>query len=263
MAYVRAVLLGLVILGFVLAMPLQWLVLRLLPVRRHEIPMLFHRALCAAVGLRVRVSGVLPRNLPVLVIANHVSWLDIPALGSQAPTGFLAKREVGQWPLIGNFARLQGCVFVDRTRKRSIPQVNRQIASSLLQANALVIFPEATTGDGNRLMQFYSPHFQAAIGAASDAAARAILLQTVTIVYTHRNGLPYDCRTRPGIAWYGDMALLPHLWDILRGGPMDCRLTYGAARRVNASDNRKQLAAAARQSVREMLADQRRGGSRL
>ena len=252
--YLRAAFLALVILVFLLAAPLQWLLAQLFPRARHTLPMLFHRAVCAATGLRVRVSGAPAPARPQFVIANHVSWLDIPALGGHAPLCFLAKTEVGEWPVVGLFARLQGCVFVDRGRRRAIPQVNRQMTQSLLAGRALVLFPEATTGDGNRLLKFYSPHFQAAIDACAPAAgAKTIWMQPLAIRYTRRQGLPYNRLTRPDIAWYGDMALLPHLWDILRGGPVDCELRYGAPVAVTAESRRKPLAAAAAADIHACL----------
>ena len=255
MAYVRAALLGLVILIFLLVIPLQWLVLRLAPYARHWLPMLFHHALCVVTGLRVTVSGALPANVALMLVANHVSWLDIPALGSVVPVSFLAKKEVGKWPIIGAFARLQGCLFVDRNRKRGIPLVNQQITASLAQGNGVVLFAEATTGDGNRLMKFHSPHFQAAIAAAGAGAAAVV---PVALVYTCRNGLPYDLLNKPDIAWYGDMALLPHLWGILRGGPVDCSIHLGAAVTVTVKDNRKNLALAMQQLIRGEIGRHRR-----
>lgn len=254
MAYLRAAFLAFVILVFLLAAPLQWLLGKLFPRARHILPMLFHRAVCAAAGLRVRVTGApVPARAP-LVVANHVSWLDIPALGGHAPLCFLAKKEVGEWPVVGLFARLQGCIFVDRGRSRAIPGVNRQLAQSLLAGSAPVLFPEATTGDGNRLLKFYSPHFQAAIdGGAAARGGQTVWLQPLAIRYTRRNGLPFDRLTRPFVAWYGDMALPPHLWDILRGGPVECELRYGAAIAVTADSSRKALAAAAAAEIHACL----------
>ena len=254
-ACVRAVCLGLAITVFLLAVPVQWLLARFWPGARRHLPMLFHRAVCAAIGLRVRVTGTACVLRPQLVIANHVSWLDISAFGSCAPLSFLAKAEVGGWPVIGIFARLQGCVFVDRNRRRAIARVNAEITANLRAGNVLVLFAEGTTGDGNRLLRFCPPHFEAAIAASS--AAQAAWLQPVAITYTRRGGLPFDRRTRPGIAWYGDMALLPHLWAILRSGPVDCELRYGPPLPVMPDSRRKALALSAQREIRACLAADR------
>ena len=248
-------------------MPLQWLLTKAAPRARHVIPQWFHRALCAAIGVRVAASGFAGAAEPRLIVANHLSWLDISALGSCAPVTFLAKREVADWPVVGRLARLQQCVFVERAQKRAIPQVNQRIAESLQAGNTLVLFPEATTGDGNRLLRFSSAHVQAAVNAAKGAAATAaaeaasaqrVWLLPVAIIYTRRGGLPYDRITRPAIAWYGDMALLPHLWDILRDGPIDCELRAGEPLLVTPSTNRKTLTRQAEHAIRLALARGRR-----
>lgn len=262
MAFLRALRLALVLAGFVLiAAPLQWLVVKFAPSARAAIPMLFHRAVCGAMGVRVRVIGAPSPARPQLVVANHISWLDISAMASGFPLWFLAKTEVGEWPVVGLLARLQGCLFVNRSRWRAIPEVNRQIADCLRQGRALVLFPEATTGDGNRLLKFHSSHFEAAIAASGgDAPAR---LQPVSITYTRRNGLPYDRLTRPSIAWYGDMELLPHLWEILQNGPVDCELRFGPPITAAPDSLRKELAQLTRANIRAAIAAarQRDGGA--
>ena len=249
----RAFLLGCIVLGFICAMPLQWLACRLRSPLRHWLPRWFHKAVCAAMGMRVATVGQAARDRPRMVVANHVSWLDIPALGSSMPLSFLAKKEVGEWPVIGAFARLQNCLFVDRTRKRALPEVNRSMAASLGSGNALVLFPEATTGDGNRLLRFHAPHFAAAI--VTSRTSGSCWLQPVAVQYRRRNGLPFDRLTRPGIAWYGDMTFLPHLWSILRDGPIDCLLIHGEPLAVAPDSHRKQLASACRVALRGLLAD--------
>ena len=84
----------------------------------------FQRLACAALGVEVRVHGRPPGKR--LIVANHVSWLDILVLGSIEPMTFLAKREIGAPALGGRLARLQGIIFVDRRRRRCIPSVNSE-----------------------------------------------------------------------------------------------------------------------------------------
>ena len=240
------------------AAPIQWLVTKLAPSARAVIPRLFHRSLCAIMRVRVQVHGSPSLIRPQLIISNHISWLDIPALGSRFPFWFLAKQEVGAWPIIGFLARLQGCVFVNRNRKRAIPEVNLKICEAIHQGAALVLFPEATTGDGNRLQKFHSPHFEAAIAASLRSKMGAdACLQPVTIVYTRRNGLPLDRLTRPSIAWYGDMGLLPHLLEILKSGPIDCELRFGSPFNARGDSRRKALAQSARHEIQAGLASAR------
>lgn len=258
MAFLRAFRLALVLAGFVtIAAPLQWLIVKFAPSARARIPMLFHRAICGAVGVRVRVIGAPSTARPQLVVANHISWLDISALACRFPLWFLAKTEVGEWPVVGALARLQGCFFVKRGSKRAIPQVNQQMSDGICGGVRLVLFPEGTTGDGNRMLKFHTSHFQAAI-AASKTGADACL-QPVSIAYTRRNGMPFDRLTLPSVAWYGDMELLPHLWKILQNGPIDCELRYGPPIPVAPRSHRKALALLARAEIQAGIAAARQG----
>ena len=143
-------------------MPLQWLSLRLrLPTRR-AIPVAYHRTMCALLGVRVRVAGERLRQHPLLIVANHVSWLDICVLTALAPVVFVAKREVASLPLFGLLARLQRSVFVDRERRLPTAATNAEIAARLADGDPVVLFAEGTSSDGNRVLPFRS----SLIGAA-------------------------------------------------------------------------------------------------
>src|SRR6266571_3968335 len=101
----------------VVLMPVQWLsVVLKLPTRRW-IPVVYHRMICALIGVRVHVVGARSTEYPLLVVSNHSSWLDIPVITAVAPVVFVAKREVASWPIFGLLAKLQRTVFVDRTRR--------------------------------------------------------------------------------------------------------------------------------------------------
>ncbi len=115
----------------------------------------FQRLACAALGVRVRVHGR-PAAGKRLIVANHVSWLDILVLGSIEPMIFLAKKEIGAPALGGRLARLQGIIFVDRGRRRCIPSVNAEMARAMVKGEPVALFAEATTGDGNRILPFRS-----------------------------------------------------------------------------------------------------------
>src|SRR4029077_17442171 len=165
-------------LGYVLAaiavvtavlLPFQWIAVKLgLPLRR-RIPVLFHRMMCAILGVRVRVIGRKMPEQPLLIVANPVSWLDISVITAVAPVVFVAKQEVACWPLLGLLARLQRTVFVDRTRRHKTRDVNAEIAQRLAEGDPVVLFGEGTSSDGNRVLPFRS----ALIGSARDALAEA------------------------------------------------------------------------------------------
>ena len=119
-------------------------------------------------GLRIEVNGRLARDAPVLVLANHVSWLDISVIGSLGPLSFVAKSEVERWPVVGLFARLQRTVFIDRARRAHTAEVNATVARRLAGGDIIVLFPEGTSSDGNRVLPFRS----SLVGAARAARSR-------------------------------------------------------------------------------------------
>jgi 1-acyl-sn-glycerol-3-phosphate acyltransferase len=222
-----------------------------------RIPVLFNRLLCAALGVDVRVHGR-PEGARRLIVANHVSWLDTLVLGSIEPMTFLAKKEIGAPALGGQIARLQGVIFVDRRRLRGIAKVNAQIAEAMADGDPVVLFAEATTGDGNRLLRFRSSHFEAARQAALSERGADAVVQPVFVDYSRMGGMPLGRRERPLVAWYGDMTFFSHFWRFLRAGAVDCDVYFGAPIRVSPESGRKAIARTTELRVRE-LAQRARG----
>ena len=224
----RLFLLLVLLLGFVLiGAPLQ----RLARARNWKIaswiPVWFCRSLASALQIRVHIHGLQSSLRPQLVVANHVSWTDILVLGSRKAQGFLAKKEVGNWPLFGMLARLQGTVFVDRQWRRGIPGTNQLMAASMLAGNTVVLFAEATTSDGTRIKHFHSSHFAAARDLlALDPGLERVWVQPVAIRYGRRDGLTLGRAGRADLAWYGSMTLLPHVLALLASGPVDCDMYF-------------------------------------
>ncbi|MBV8472006.1 MAG: 1-acyl-sn-glycerol-3-phosphate acyltransferase, partial [Hyphomicrobiales bacterium] len=203
-------------------------------------PVVFHRLLCAALGVRVRVHGRPAPAARRLIVANHVSWLDIPVLGSVAPMTFLAKKEVGAPAWGGRLARLQGLILVDRQRRRGIPRVNAEMVEAMTRGEAVVLFAEATTGDGNRILRFRSSHFEAVRqAAASQGAAGDAVVQPVFLDYSRLGGLAVERRQRPLLAWYGDMTFFGHFWRLLRAGRVVCDVHFGPPIPVSGDSRRK------------------------
>ncbi|MGL4242504.1 MAG: lysophospholipid acyltransferase family protein, partial [Beijerinckiaceae bacterium] len=176
------------------------------------IPLMFHRAAARIMGLKVHVVARPSADRPMLILSNHVSWIDIVALGTVMPLSFVAKAEIATWPVFGLMARLQRSVFVDRTRRNDTGKVNAEIAERLAEGDPIVLFAESTTSDGNRILPFRS----ALVGAAqetilSGGTGKHVCLQPVSLAYTRRDGLPTGRMGRAHIGWYGDMEMLPHL----------------------------------------------------
>ncbi|GAA2188959.1 lysophospholipid acyltransferase family protein [Micromonospora lupini] len=131
------------------------------------------RGTVRAFGVRLVIKGRLPRRRALLV-ANHVSWLDVLAVLAVAPTRMVAKREIRSWPVVGLLAAAAGTVFVDRSRPRALPATVRRVAATLRAGRSVAVFPEGTTwcaGDGAAECRpgggFRPAMFQAAIDAGS------------------------------------------------------------------------------------------------
>ncbi|HXL99242.1 MAG TPA: lysophospholipid acyltransferase family protein [Rhizomicrobium sp.] len=223
----------------------------------------YERFLMHLFDIRVTVVGEPIRDRAVLFASNHTSYLDILILGGTVNAAFIAKAEVGSWPFFGTFARLQRCVFVDRARRSQTDEARDQIRDRLLAGDALILFPEGTSNDGNRVLPFKS----ALLGAAEaeigkDAQGRPIHVpvQPVSVAYTHVHGLPMGREYRPFFAWYADMDLVPHLWEALLTGPIDVVVEFHPPMTVDSAGGRKALAAAAEAIVRDGQARGLAGG---
>ena len=218
-------------------------------------PVLFHRAFVALFGLRVTQSGTPPEaGEPALVLSNHVSWLDIIAVGSLRPLSFVAKSEIAGWPMIGHLAVLQRTLFIDRARRGATATVSAAMGHRLAGGELVVLFAEGTTGDGTRLLPFRSSLVGAARAALQAEGERGrVRLQPLAITYPKRNGLPVVRSERAEIAWYGDMELAPHLATFVQGGPIDVHVVWGAPILFEADSDRKVATAAAEAEVRRAI----------
>lgn len=254
----RLAVLGLVCLGLA---PLQSLAIRRGWRLAGRLPVFVHRVFVRLFGLRLTVRGAPPGGGPTLVLANHVSWLDIPVIGSLCPLSFIAKSEVAGWPVAGQLARWQRSVFIERARRGATAEVNALVAARLGRGETVVLFAEGTTGDGNRLLPFRSSLIGAARAALGGPGLAEVWLQPLTIAYTSRNGLPVTRRDRPEIAWYGDMDLLPHAGALLRSGPLDVVVVWGEPIPFGASSDRKAATQRSEAAVRRALRDLARAQS--
>ncbi len=193
-------------------MPVQYVLTNLTRRASRWLPWAYHRLLCRLLGMTICVQGVLP-PAPALLVANHVSWLDIPLLSAIAPLSFISKREVGTWPLFGAMAKLQRTVFIDRERRHKTGTSSNEIGERLLAGDVLVLFPEGTSSDGTHVLPFKSSYF---------GAVESLNVPVVPITITYL-GMPKF------YAWYGDMDLLPHLWAVIKSGPIKVQVTIHPA----------------------------------
>ncbi len=234
-------------------LPFQWIAVRMKWPMRRRIPPLYHRLVCRILGVRIKTIGRRADVEPLLIVANHMSWLDISVITAVAPVVFVAKREVAAWPVFGLLARLQRSVFVDRTRRRKTLDVNSEIARRLAEGDAVLLFAEGTSSDGSRVLAFRT----ALIGSARDAIAgtgcvKRVWIQPLSIAYTALLGLPLARPNRSAVAWYGRAALLPHLRQLVAYGAIDVTVSWGDPVAYDESSDRKTVARCLEAYVRTM-----------
>ena len=169
------------------------------------------RRLNSAIGLRVRVHGE-PVAGQALWISNHVSWMDIPVLGSIRRLHFLSKAEVASWPLIGTLARIGGTLFIQRGSGDSA-HVSAQMVDALAEGKRVLFFPEGTTTDGHAVKRFFSKLF-------ATATQSQCQIQPVLICY--RDG----DRLHPLAPFIGDDEMGAHLLHILDAGHIDVEVMF-------------------------------------
>ncbi|MFI7077992.1 lysophospholipid acyltransferase family protein [Micromonospora sp. NPDC049903] len=217
--------------------------LPLLPAREWSaLTPVWARATARACGVRLQVRGRLPRRR-VLLVANHVSWWDVPALLAVAPARLVAKREVGRWPLVGLLARAAGTVFVDRTRPRRLPATVDRVAATLRAGRSVAVFPEGTTWCGTGVdcrprTGFRPAMFQAAI----DAGAPVVPLRI-----GYRLGATGTPTTAP--AFLGEESLLRSMCRVLALRELTVTVEIAAPLYPAPSADRRALARVAESAV--------------
>lgn len=207
------------------------------------VPLIFHRGLCRALGVRRIVLGAPVTDRPVVFVANHVSWLDIPCLGAVAPMAFVAKSEVAAWPVIGGLALLQPSLFIDRSARHRAGAQAKALARLLRPGRPVVLFAEGTSSDGRAVLPFRSSLLAGAEGA---------LVQPVTIAYLTVGGRPVRGADRDSVAYYGDMTLLPHVARLAGAGDIEVCLVFHPP--FEAAGDRKAIARRAQAVVAAGLA---------
>ncbi|HEV2652431.1 MAG TPA: lysophospholipid acyltransferase family protein [Rhizomicrobium sp.] len=219
---------------------------------RKTFPHRYHKFMTRLFGIRVTTIGRPVTDEGVLFLGNHTSWMDILVYSSITPVSFVAKSEVATWPFFSTLAKLQRTVFVERTRRTATGVARDQIRERLIEGDALVLFPEGTSSDGNRVLPFKSALMGAAETRVDDGhgGQRAVKVQPVSTAYVGLYGMPMGRENRPLFAWYGDMELVPHLVEALKTGPIEVIVEFHPATTVDEAGGRKALAVKAEAIVR-------------
>ena len=223
-----------------------------------RLPVIWHKMVLWMLGVRIFVHGEMARDRPLMIVANHVSWSDIMVLGSIGELCFIAKQEVKDWPGINWLSRLQRTVFVDRQRRQDAGIQADTIAARLLSGDAMVLFAEGTTGNGNKLLSFKSALFGAPQMALQQSGLEEIHIQPVAIAYNTLHGMPLGRYHQSFAAWPGDIELLPHLKNFVLQGAFDVDVSFGEPIAFTSTSKRKEIAALTFDEVRNRFSGLRR-----
>jgi 1-acyl-sn-glycerol-3-phosphate acyltransferase len=195
------------------------------------------RQMLRILGIELCLEGTPPASGPVLLVANHISWLDILVLHAAGHCRFVAKSDVKRWPLIGALATGAGTLYIERESRRDAMRVVHHMAESLRAEQVLAVFPEGTTSDGRALLPFHANLLQAAISAAAP-------VQPVALSFVDKR----TGRMSLAPSYVGDETLAGSLWRTLTAPPLVARVAFGEPEHARGRD-RRAWAAALRERV--------------
>jgi len=183
-------------------------------------------------GIRLKVTGKPPTR--GLVVANHLSYLDVLTFGAAMPCFLVSKAEVAGWPFFGSLALAGGTLFVNRASLASAIEVSAEIAERLKGTVPVLFFPEGTSTDGSQLLRFRSRLFTPAVDAGVPITAAALR-------YVIEDGTP-----ERELCWFGDDAFLPHLFKALGTANFHAEVHFGeprvySHRRIAADQTRAEI----------------------
>ena len=193
-------------------------------------------------GLRYTVEGKVSPLRPLMLVANHSSYLDIFVLGSIVPLSFTPKLEIRSWPIIGFFCVLGDCVFIER-KPADMQRAQAEMSARLNTGKVLALFPEGTTGDGFNVMPFKS-------GFLNLVEAHDLPLQPLSIAYTHIGDIALSAANREQVAWIGEASFGSHFWRLLKFPSVSVHVTCYEVERISSYEDRKALAKACETIIR-------------
>ena len=209
--------------------------------RRQALIRRWSERLLRIMNIESRVHGLPPRGLPgnMLIVANHISWLDIFVLNTVQPARFIAKAELS---VAARGLLIAGCgtLFIERERRRDAHRVNDHAREVLAAGDTIAIFPEGTTTDGTTLLPFHGSLLQPVIDAKGD-------LQPIAIRYLDRDGGYNDAP-----AYVGDLTFMGSFWRVLGERAMVVDMTLTPALAAHAR-HRRELSREAEQAIRAVL----------
>ncbi|MEM9331491.1 MAG: lysophospholipid acyltransferase family protein [Pseudomonadota bacterium] len=239
--------------------PFQLVALKLNLGIARKIPLFWHRMVTKLFGIRIDIKGKLSKERPLLIAANHISWMDILVIGSIDELCFISKHEINELPGANVLARMQRTIFVVRDKRREVGKQAREITERMLSGDPVVLFAEGTTGDGQRVLGFKSALFGAAHYAMGEQGSENVFVQPVAISYKKLHGMPLGRTGRTLSAWTGDMTLAPHVLSVLRKPAWDVVVNVGDPVAINKETKRREVAAEMRKQIRSMFVQENFG----
>ena len=188
-------------------------------------------------GIRLKIVGKPPER--GLLVANHLSYLEVLFFGAALPCHLVSKIEIASWPFFGTLARAGGTMFVDRSSRTSAEEVTEQVAERLKGPFPVLFFPEGTSTDGSQVLRFHSRLFTPAVTAKVPVVAASVR-------YVPQDGSPEE-----QLCWYGDAPFLPHLWKVMGGPDFSVELQFGEP---HIFDSRRTAANQTHQEIEAMRA---------
>lgn len=185
------------------------------------------RDMLRIMGVQLEVRGQAPAAGPCLVVANHISWLDILVINAAQPVRFVSKADVLRWPLLGSLVAGAGTLFIERESRRDALRMVQLMAERLQAGDRVAVFPEGTTGDGRGLLPFHPNLLQSAI--AADAPIVPVALRYVKANSQERHDAP---------VFVGSTTLVASIWTTLRARGLTAVVHYNQVQTAEGRDRR-------------------------
>jgi len=191
-------------------------------------------------GMDININGTIPEP-PFFLVSNHLSYVDIVPFFAMLPCTFVAKSELATWPVLGTMAKTMNVIFINRENHRDIPRVNKRISSNIRDDQGVILFPEATSSPGKKVLPFRS-------SLLKYPAEHKFPVSYASITYRSTDKR-FPAET--SICWWGEMTFADHFFNLLKIKNFETTISFGD-RRIS-KDNRKKLADTMHQLVQELF----------
>ena len=208
--------------------------------QREQAAQAWAREAMQCLGIGLRIEGTPCAQGPMLLVSNHISWLDILVMQAARSCRFVSKSEVRHWPLIGTLATAAGTLYIERQSRRDAMRVVHRLAEGLHAGGVLAVFPEGTTSDGSSLLPFHANLIQAAVSAQAP-------VQPLALRYVDR----YSGEISLAPCYIGDDTLVASIWRTLQARDLVAEVRFGVPEQAQGRD-RRQWAADLQQTVQSL-----------